>query len=197
MKSTRTIAAVIGSSLVISVAALATAAIADDDPPTRTAPAQTGEYVEPSSDALGDGTYLGYVRLTGLPDTTVAVDLVAVTDGAIENTQPELLVDAGLLAKVDIFDLTGRPFRIVIQDETVVEVQTADDILGSQAPTAHRLVGSNASFSTTGGEVSVVIDGKSYDLADWLVADWDISDSEWWEFERRVLKEVIDTLKNQ
>jgi hypothetical protein len=69
---------------------------------------------------LADGRYLGYVRRVDAAGI-VAVDLA---DGA-----PELRVDAGLLADLDLLESAPHPFHIVVQHHTIVELDTADDAL--------------------------------------------------------------------
>ena len=129
MTRARVIAATISAVAIVISGALATSAIAANDSTRRSASAETSKYVEPSSYPIADGAYLGYVRADGFPGATVAVDFVAFTSGAIGNTRPEQLVDAGALAKIGFFDRVGRPFRITVKNDTIVAVQSADDIL--------------------------------------------------------------------
>jgi hypothetical protein len=73
-------------------------------------------------DHLADGTYLAYVRTEDPQRGTVAVHLVD------EEDADEALLNAGLLITLDLIDDTARPFRIVVRDDTIIELQTADDV---------------------------------------------------------------------
>ena len=119
MKKTHTIAAVIASVAVVTSGVLATSAIAESNSAKHVASAKSSKYIEPSGDHIADGEYLGYVRADGRDDETAAVDFVSRTDEAIENRRAELVVDAGLLAKVHVFGAVGQPFRITVKDGAV------------------------------------------------------------------------------
>jgi hypothetical protein len=86
----------------------------------------TGELAARAT-PVHDGTYLGYVRTLPGAGSMVAVDLVSRRDG---ERPGEIRVDAGALAHVDILTERPRPFRLVIHDGTIVQVATADDVLG-------------------------------------------------------------------
>jgi hypothetical protein len=128
MNTARAIAAIATPIVAVIAGTLAWTELADGDQPDRRTAAASTDYVEPTV-PLADGTYVGYVRTGNLPDATVAVDFVSLAGGEVHNDRPEVLVYAGGLASLDLLDRTARPFRIIVKDGTIVELQTADDVL--------------------------------------------------------------------
>jgi hypothetical protein len=74
----------------------------------------------PSANAgrVADGTYLGFARADAHDGTKVVVDVVA--------ARGEIVVDAGPLAAVHVFDTVARPRRITVRHGTVVAEERVD-----------------------------------------------------------------------
>ena len=144
MRRSRVIAAVTAS---IAIATCGVPAVSAIDAPPHAAAAASSVDVTPSRRSVASGTYVAYVRAVPGDDRAVAVDFVAVTGRAAGNRR---LVDAGLIAKVGLFDSVGRPFRITIKNNTIVSAQSADDILSTEMPNG-AAPAARVSLSTTKG----------------------------------------------
>ncbi|HYF11207.1 MAG TPA: hypothetical protein VEC09_02800 [Actinomycetota bacterium] len=251
MKSTRALAASLGATIVVGVAAITTAAVADDGQTTPSRERRIS-YTEPSQAVPPAGTYVGYVRRTASNATTVAVDFVGTDGRRVENNQPEITIDGRPIVDVDLFGLTAKPFKIVIDDGTIVQVETTDAIppLGRAAQRAARRI-VDWLFDDE-GNLSVDIDGRRFpvpgwvadalgaaitsdtadrgddgertdvtkwleehpsvadavadvavfgdgagriDLEQWIAEHPTVSDAEWWDLERRALREVLENLR--
>jgi hypothetical protein len=99
MKTHRVLAAV-AATVVVAVATVATLA--------------------PSAGAgrVADGTYVGFARIDQHDGTNVIIDLVA--------PHREIVVDAGPLAAVPVFDAVARPVRVTVRHGTVVAEERVD-----------------------------------------------------------------------
>jgi hypothetical protein len=94
-------------------------------------------YVEPTTTALADGNYLGLIRALSADGEIVAVDFVSHTGPVVGNDRPEQLVDAGVLGTSSFFAPVPTAFRLRIERNVIVAVQSADDELeGPSEPPA-------------------------------------------------------------
>ena len=90
-------------------------------------------YAEPTAPALADGNYLGLIRALSADGEIVAVDFVTQTGGAIGSDRPEQLVDAGVLGTSSFFTPVPTPFKLRIERNVIVAVQSADQELEGPA----------------------------------------------------------------
>ena len=121
---------------VIAAAAIVTATALGVIAPSGDARRQPPRAVTSQRDdaAPADGDYLGYVRTRGDGDTVVAVHFVRSVGGVQVGTRPEVLVDAGPLARVFLGDQPSGawspyPFRITIRAGAIVALERVDEIV--------------------------------------------------------------------
>ena len=183
MKLARLVAAAVGATTVLGATALAAAARSDDDPSMRQNASEATTYEEPAGDRLRDGTYVGYVHLTGDPAGTLSVDVVSLDEGGPRNTRPEVVVDGGPLVDADLFDQLARPFRVVIDDGTLVGAHATDELPDTRIP----LEGLDLADKLA----AAVTDAFARDAARYSDED----DAAWWSFEKNLLRAVIATFQ--
>jgi hypothetical protein len=86
-------------------------------------------YVEPTSPTLADGNYLGLIRALSADGEIVAVDFVSHTGAVVESVRPEQFVDAGALGTSGFFGSAPTLFKLRVERNIILAVQSADDEL--------------------------------------------------------------------